>query len=255
MDTNCNEVAGHNQLSFELLADAIIPQTKRMPVKKTTLTEQLSAEMKKLNTCELVEYINNVKLLLHSHSPFKDEPVDCVLWVPSGSISANDYNPNSVAPPEMELLKVSILEDGYTQPIVTFKDDDHREVVDGFHRSRVGKECPEVGARVYGYLPVVTINEAREGKSDRIAATIRHNRARGKHRVESMSDIVIELKKRNWSDAKICKELGMDEDEVLRLCQVSGLLEVFGDVNFSNAWDAAIFTEDELATLDEGDIV
>ena len=100
----------------------------------------------------------------------------------------------------------------------------------------------------------MTINESRTDKSDRIAATIRHNRARGKHKVESMSDIVIELKKRNWSDAKICKELGMDEDEVLRLCQVSGLLEVFGDVEFSQSWEAAIFTEDEFSALDEEDI-
>ena len=184
-----------------------------------------------------IEAINQVKKFLHSVSPMKDEPVDCVLWVKSDGIKANDYNPNSVAPPEMELLKVSILEDGYTQPIVTFKAEDGREVVDGFHRNRVGKECPEVNARVHGYLPVVTINEGRTDKGDRIAATIRHNRARGKHRVEAMSDIVVELKRRNWSDTKIAKNLGMDADEVLRLCQITGMAEAFSDSDFSKSWD------------------
>jgi len=201
-----------------------------------------------------IAFINKVKLALHEISPFKTEPVDCVIWVKGTSVKANDYNPNSVAPVEMELLKTSILADGYTQPIVTFPVDDHREVVDGFHRNRVGKECEEVKARVLGYLPVVTINADRTDKNDRIAATIRHNRARGKHKVESMSDIVIELKKRNWSDAKICKELGMDEDEVLRLCQVSGLVEVFGDAEFSKAWDAEIFSDEDIDLLDEEDI-
>lgn len=137
----------------------------------------------------------------------------------------------------MELLKESILQDGYTQPIVTFKTDSVREVVDGFHRNRVGKECKEVGERVLGYLPVVTINADRADKGDRIAATIRHNRARGKHKVEAMSDIVIELKRRNWSDSKIAKNLGMDEDEVLRLCQITGMAEAFADADFSKSWD------------------
>lgn len=168
----------------------------------------------------------------------KEEPVDCVLWVKNEGVEANDYNPNSVAPPEMELLKHSILEDGYTQPIVTFQRDDSREVVDGFHRNRVGKELEEVKERVLGYLPVVTINDDRKGKGDRIAATIRHNRARGKHRIDAMAEIVIDLKRRNWSDKKIAKELGMDADEVLRLSQITGLAEMFADRDFSEAWEA-----------------
>lgn len=190
-----------------------------------------------LSDDEKVEAINQVKRFLHSVSPMRGEPVDCVLWVRADGVTSNDYNPNSVAPPEMELLKVSILEDGYTQPIVTFLDGEKREVVDGFHRNRVGKECPEVAERIKGYLPVVTINQDRADKGDRIAATIRHNRARGKHRVEAMSDIVIELKRRNWSDAKISKNLGMDEDEVLRLCQITGMAEAFADSDFSKSWD------------------
>jgi len=206
--------------------------------------KSLLSEIKKLKTHERIKAINIVRKEIHKLSPFKSEPVDCVLWVQSENISANDYNPNSVAPPEMELLKISILEDGYTQPIVTFKNKKNHEVIDGFHRNRVGKECPEVSKRINGYLPVVCINEDRKDRGDRIASTIRHNRARGKHRINAMSDIVIELKKRNWSDARISKELGMDQDEVLRLCQISGLSEVFSDADFSEAWEAEIFADD-----------
>jgi ParB-like chromosome segregation protein Spo0J len=138
----------------------------------------------------------------------------------------------------MELLRLSIEADGYTQPIVTMQEEEGtREVIDGFHRNRVGKECADIQARVKGYLPVVTINQAREDKGDRIASTIRHNRARGKHKVTAMSDIVVDLKKRNWSDEKIARELGMDADEVLRLCQISGLAEMFSDQEFSQAWE------------------
>ena len=187
---------------------------------------------------EKIEAINAVKVALHEISPFRSEPVDCVLWVKNSSVHANDYNPNSVAPPEMELLRVSISEDGYTQPIVTFVDGDNsREVVDGFHRNRVGRECADVRDRVHGYLPVVSIREKCEDKGSRIASTIRHNRARGKHAVGAMSDIVVELKRRNWSDDRISRELGMDRDEILRLCQITGLAELFTDQQFSQAWD------------------
>jgi ParB-like chromosome segregation protein Spo0J len=186
------------------------------------------------------EYIlvsNSIKEMLHQYSPFKGNPVDCVVWVKASEVFSNDYNPNSVAPPEMELLRHSIMEDGYTQPIVTWPHDGKFEVIDGFHRNRVGKECVEVKERVHGYLPVVRIRKSQEDKNDRIASTIRHNRARGKHKVEAMSDIVVELKRRNWSDAKIAKNLGMDEDEVLRLCQITGMAELFADADFSKAWD------------------
>jgi ParB-like chromosome segregation protein Spo0J len=138
----------------------------------------------------------------------------------------------------MELLRLSISADGYTQPIVSMLEPNGtREVIDGFHRNRVGKECQDIQERVKGYLPVVTINEVREDKADRIASTIRHNRARGKHKVTAMSEIVVDLKKRNWSDEKIGRELGMDPDEVLRLCQISGIAEMFTDKDFSEAWE------------------
>jgi ParB-like chromosome segregation protein Spo0J len=196
-------------------------------------------KLAELPEAERVEVINEIKKALHAVSPFKDEPVDCVLWVQSGDVQANDYNPNAVAPPEMKLLALSIEADGYTQPIVTFKRESVHEVIDGFHRNRVGKEVDSVRERVRGYLPVVAINSEREDRGDRIAATIRHNRARGKHKVDAMSEIVLELKRRNWSDAKIGKELGMDPDEVLRLAQITGLAEMFADREFSQAWEAA----------------
>ena len=203
------------------------------------LKEKLSG----LELPEKIAAINEVKALLKSISPFNSEPVECVQWVKADEVIANDYNPNSVAPPEMELLHTSIQEDGYTQPIVVWKHDGIYEVVDGFHRNRVGKEYADIKERIHGYLPVVVINNDREDKGDRIASTIRHNRARGKHRVEAMSDIVIELKRRNWSDAKIGRELGMDADEVLRLTQITGLAEMFADKDFSQAWEVDM-TED-----------
>jgi ParB-like chromosome segregation protein Spo0J len=207
-----------------------------------------------LDLQDRVETINRIREALREHSPFKAEPVDCVRWVKAEQVTANDYNPNSVAPPEMQLLAHSITEDGYTQPIVSWlREDNIREVVDGFHRHRVGREVPAVRERVHGYLPVVTINNERQDKGDRMAATIRHNRARGEHRVDSMADIVVELKRRFWSDAKIATELGMDPDEVLRLQQVTGLAGLFADRSFSEAWQATSFDEVEGTNADEDD--
>lgn len=196
-------------------------------------------ELDGMSVEEKVPLLNRMRLMMHQVSPFAGEPVDCILWVKADTVVANDYNPNAVAPPEMKLLEHSIMEDGYTQPLVSWlRDDDLREVVDGFHRNRVGRECPEVAKRIHGYLPVTTINGDRSDRGDRIAATIRHNRARGKHRVDAMSDIVVELRRRNWSNEKIGKELGMDPDEVLRLSQITGLAEMFADREFSEAWEA-----------------
>lgn len=202
-----------------------------------TLLEQLCAEIAALPESEKITALNEARKALHEISPFSGEPVDCVLWVPADQVEANDYNPNTVAPPEMRLLELSIGEDGYTQPIVAWGKNKYYEVVDGFHRNRVGKECKTVRERVHGYLPITLINHDREDKGDRIAATIRHNRARGKHQVAAMSDIVLELSRRNWSDAKIGRELGMEPDEVLRLKQITGLAELFSDSEFSQAWE------------------
>lgn len=197
----------------------------------------ICAEIADLPEVEAIGVINEIKLALHEVSPMKAEPVDCVIWVPADQVEANDYNPNKVAPPEMRLLAHSIEADGYTQPIVTWRTNERHEVIDGFHRNRVGKESKAVRKRVKGMLPVVMINSGREDLNDRVAATIRHNRARGKHQVQAMSEIVVDLKRRNWSDERIGKELGMDPDEVLRLSQISGLAEMFADREFSEAWE------------------
>jgi ParB-like chromosome segregation protein Spo0J len=195
--------------------------------------------LKDLPLDEKVEALNHIREVLHEFSPFKSEPVDFVKWVKNPLVHANDYNPNSVAPPEMALLHRSIQADGYTQPIVSMPNPDGKyEVIDGFHRHRVGKECTDIQARVHGYLPLVQIRESQADRNNRMAATIRHNRARGEHRVESMADIVVELKRRFWSDEKIAKELGMEPDEVLRLTQVTGLAGLFADREFSEAWEA-----------------
>ncbi len=196
-----------------------------------------------LSLTEKVECINKIRLDLKNYSPFKTEPVDCVQWQRIDKVQGNDYNPNSVAPPEMKLLELSIKEDGYTQPVVAFRKNEGFEVVDGFHRSRVAKESSYIRKRIHGFIPLVVINEDREDRSDRMASTIRHNRARGKHNVDSMSDMVVELKRRNRSDKWIAEHLGMDEDEVLRLCQVSGLAEMFCNTQFSKSWDIEIFND------------
>jgi len=214
-------------MEIDIVGAAIVEQCKESFARLTELDEQTR-----------IDTINEIRLALREHSPLKSEPVDCVLWVRSESLVANDYNPNKVAPPEMRLLQLSIIADGYTQPIVACRNDDGaNEVVDGFHRNRVGREVGAVRKRVKGRLPIALINQDRTSKEDRMAATIRHNRARGKHTVDGMSDIVLDLTRRNWSEAKIGRELGMEADEVLRLKQITGLAELFADREFSEAWE------------------
>lgn len=218
---------------------------------RKTLHDAMPADL-----ADQVALINALRVAIHEASPFAAEPVDLVQWVPADTVHANSYNPNAVAPPEMELLRLSIMADGYTQPIVSNLDADgeNRTVIDGFHRNRVGKECDDVAERVRGYLPVVQIKGDRTDRGDQIAATIRHNRARGKHAVSAMADIVLELKRRNWSDKKIGIQLGMDPDEVLRLSQITGLAEAFADRDFSKAWEAVISDQDS-DDLDDAAVV
>ena len=207
------------------------------------ILEDLIDELASLPEVDRIETINHIRSRLHEISPFHDEPVDNIQWVPIDRIEANDYNPNAVAPPEMELLTLSVREDGYTQPIVTWDVGDRYEVIDGFHRNRVGREDETISNRLHGYLPVVVANDARTGRGDRIASTIRHNRARGKHQIGAMADIVLELSRRNWSDKKIGVHLGMEPDEVLRLSQITGLAEMFTDREFSEAWEADVILD------------
>lgn len=210
-----------------------------------SLIDDLIDELASLDPSDRIETLNHIRSRLHEVSPFASEPVDNIQWVRSDRLQANDYNPNVVAPPEMELLALSVREDGYTQPIVAWQDNGHYEVIDGFHRNRVGREDETIKERLSGYLPVVVANEGRVDRGDRIASTIRHNRARGKHQIGAMADIVIELKRRNWSDNKIGKHLGMEPDEVLRLSQITGLAEMFADRDFSEAWEADVIAGDD----------
>jgi len=202
---------------------------------KNEITELLTGK----TLSEKINYINELRESIHNESPFKNEPVDYVKWVLAEDVIANDYNPNKVAPPEMELLEISIMNDGYTQPVVTFPNNGKIEVVDGFHRTRVSKESKIVRERVLGYTPTVIIRKEQSNKNDRIASTIRHNRARGKHQVDAMSEIILELKNRNWKNERIARELGMDEEEILRLCQITGLQDIFKDDDFSKSWESS----------------
>ena len=158
-------------------------------------------------------------------------PVLNVRMVDIDKVEANDYNPNKVAPPEMRLLRHSIEEDGYTQPIVTYydKDRDKYIVVDGFHRYRCAKEYFHLRE-----IPIVTINKDLE---NRMASTIRHNRARGTHQIADMSHIVLTLTEKGWTEKEISKHLGMELDEIVRLKQITGLKEMFANHQFSKSWE------------------
>jgi len=165
--------------------------------------------------------------------------------VPLDQVHANEYNPNSVAPPEMELLETSIWEDGYTQPVVCYRDDENNRfiVVDGFHRYRVCRESKRVNERENGMLPIVVIDKEL---GDRMASTIRHNRARGSHNIELMSNIVAELVEMGKSDRWISKHIGMSADEVLRMKQITGLASLFKNEDFAKSWNVGDISEQNI---------
>ncbi|EMF0203484.1 ParB-like nuclease domain-containing protein [Enterococcus hirae] len=163
-------------------------------------------------------------------------PVYSVYSIPISKICTNDYNPNKVALTELKLLEQSILADGYTMPIVCYyvKEKDYYEIVDGYHRYLVMKQSTEIAERESNHLPVVAIDKP---KTERIASTIRHNRARGPHSVDHMVEIVQKLVEAGLSDQWIKKNLGMDKDELLRLKQISGLASLFAQESFSKSWE------------------
>lgn len=170
-----------------------------------------------------------------------EHPVLAVQLVKVEDVSANDYNPNKVAPPEMKLLELSIKKDGLTMPVVVSEDTEgaiNKEkkyvVVDGFHRRTVIANNKDVNAESMGYLPVSIL---KKGIEDRITSTVRHNMARGTHQVELSAKLVTALKKHNWTNERIGEELGMDADEVLRLKQITGLAEAFANKEFSKSWE------------------
>lgn len=188
---------------------------------------------------ERVEYINILRHAIHGFSPFREHPVDFIKWVKHSEIHSNNYNPNNVAPPEKRLLTKSLEINGFTQPIVVAESEvNYFEIVDGFHRHQISKVNSSLEQQLCGYQPVVFMPQAQQQKFDRMAATIRHNRARGRHQVNAISDIVCELVMLGWDDKKIGEELGMDSDEVLRLKQITGLKDMFAKRSYSQAWTA-----------------
>lgn len=199
--------------------------------------EEVFKQLDDLDQGSRIEAVNRIRQSLHKHSPFQEDPVDCVIWVPADKVHGNDYNPNAVAPPEMRLLEHSIKMDGFTQPVVAYPENDHYTVVDGFHRTRVAKESSAVRKHLKGYVPVSIVRGSQADRKNRMAATIRHNRARGVHGVTPMIDLVASLIRDGWSDEEVAKELGMDADEVLRFKQHAGLPELFKDHRFSRAWE------------------
>lgn len=184
-----------------------------------------------------IEFMNAVMDEYYRLHPFKHNPVTKVRYIPLSKIRANTYNPNSVAAPEMKLLHTSIKADGYTQPTVAFydKDKDEYTIVDGFHRYSVCARYKDINALNKGYLPIVVIEKSL---ADRMASTVRHNRARGKHAVEGMSNIVLKMLKEGKSDADICIDLGLEVDELIKLKHITGFAKMFEGTKYSTSWES-----------------
>ena len=203
------------------------------------VTSSLCALLAAMPEAERIEALNSVRAALHGVSPLRHHPVDFVRWVPATDVLPCDYgNPNVVAPPEMRLLEHSIASNGYTMPVVTHESDAGTITVDGHHRRRVCVDTKAVRDSTLGYLPITRIRAERADEPSRIAATIEHNRARGEHRVDQMSELVRMLYQAGWRDNKIQEELGMTEDEVRRMKQITGLADLFASRDYSGAWEA-----------------
>jgi hypothetical protein len=184
-----------------------------------------------------MKFIYDLREFIHKElSPVNNQPIDLVRWVDIDKVQANDYNPNSVAKIEMGLLYTSIKHDGYTQPVVTIYDEklDKYIIVDGFHRYFTCKTNKDIRDRNNGCLPIVVIDK---DINDRMASTVRHNRARGKHSVSGMSSMVFQMLENGWSDAEICNELGMESEELLRLKHITGFSKLFESVEYKQAWE------------------
>ena len=180
-----------------------------------------------------IDGINQLMEWIMEYHPLKHNPVSQIKYVPIKSVIANSYNPNAVAKNELKLLSVSIDHDGYTQPIVVIQDGDEFVIVDGFHRYFVMKTNDDINKRNEGLIPVVILSK---DINDRMASTIRHNRARGKHSVGGMANIVLEMISNGWSDDQICNELGLEVDELVRLKYVSGVDKLFKDREYSQSY-------------------
>lgn len=213
-----------------------------MESKISQLAKELSQLISELPDNDTkIDSLNEVRMILHKVSPLQHHPVDCVQWIRSVDIEANEYNPNAIPPPEMELLYRSILEDGYTMPIVTFNEGKVKEnakikIVDGFHRRQTERNNPDISLSTLGRVPITDVRQEKYDISDRMASTIRHNRARGVHNIELMSEIVSELVEMGKGDRWICQHIGMSADELLRLKQITGLASLFLNKDFSASW-------------------
>lgn len=201
------------------------------------LIEEVCDIISKQDQEKKIDILNDVRKMLHDVSPLKHHPVDFVAWVKSDDVEANEYNPNAVAPPEMELLYQSILNDGYTMPIVSYKESEKIRIVDGFHRRETERRNIDISTSTLGRVPVTNIRNEQGSTSDRMASTIRHNRARGSHNIELMSQIVSELVEMGKGDPWICKHIGMSPDELLRMKQITGLASLFSNKDFSDSWE------------------
>lgn len=203
------------------------------------LINEIKGILESMPLDEKIAAINHIRMEIHSVSPLKNHPVDCVLWEKSAEIEVQRINPNAIPPPEMELLYQSILNDGYTMPVVSFRQEDGTvRVVDGFHRRKIERIHKEISESTYGHIPVSFVRKSQQDESDRMASTIRHNRARGVHNIELMSTIVSELVEMGKGDRWICQHIGMSADELLRLKQITGLASLFTNKDFSEAWEA-----------------
>ena len=202
-----------------------------------TLKKQIQQKIDEISdTRGKILAIEDLKAYLHELSPQNSQPVDLVRWIPIEKVHANDYNPNSVAKNEMRLLYVSISHDGYTQPVVTVYDDtkDEYVIVDGFHRYTTMRLNQDIADRNNGLLPVVVIDKSI---NDRMASTVRHNRARGKHSVSGMANMVFQMLENGWTDEAICAELGVEADELVRLKHVTGFSKLFENVEYRRSWE------------------
>lgn len=200
-----------------------------------SIKELIKAEFDKSE--DKIKFINELRSNIHSLSPNKNQPVDYVRWTPVDMVEPNDYNPNSVARKEMSLLYTSIYNDGYTQPIVTIWDDKKKKfiIVDGFHRYYVCKTNKDILERNNGCLPIVVINKSI---NERMASTVRHNRARGRHSVSGMSNMVFELLDNGWRDEDICNQLGLEAEELLKLKHITGFSKLFENTEYKQAWES-----------------
>jgi len=200
------------------------------------IIEDLKAAVEECDSLdEKMDILNDLREAIYEFSPVIDNPVDRVLWVPVEKVRANDYNPNQVADNEMRLLYKSIKEDGFTQPVVCVYDEeaDEYEIIDGFHRYRVLKEYEDIYDRSDGLLPITLIDKSI---NERRASTIRHNRARGKHSITGKSEVVFEMLDDGWSDERICQELGMEKEELIRIKHTTGFSKLFEDTEYNYAW-------------------